>query len=117
MSLSTRITARYVVFNTNLLCVCYQRDIAWYYSVSLCVCLLGLNRLALCDSNKERIMRKSVLPLYVRLLDPLTANEEEHMVAAQGLWSLLFCDEARRAVRADPACKLGMVCQLCLGDF
>lgn len=70
-----------------------------HYSVT------GINRLAACESNKERLLLKGVLPLYVKLLQ--SCSEEEQLIAAQGLWAFGFCKQGRQFIRDEPGCIRG----------
>ncbi|CAH1775998.1 unnamed protein product [Owenia fusiformis] len=63
----------------------------------------GINHLASNDSNKSRIVKNGVLPLYVRLLD-WECTEDEQSLAAQGLWTLAFDETNRRAIREEEGC-------------
>ncbi|ELT99867.1 hypothetical protein CAPTEDRAFT_226936 [Capitella teleta] len=63
----------------------------------------GLNRLASCDFNQERLLHKGVLSLYTSLIDR-KCTEEEQLVASLGLWTLAFCDACRLALREDKNC-------------
>lgn len=65
----------------------------------------ALNRLAVNDKNKTRIIvNAGLLPLYVQLLQP-ECSEEEQAAAVEGLWILAFkCGDA---VKMQPGCEVG----------
>ena len=67
--------------------------------------ITGLNKLAANDANKTRIVESGALPFYVRMLEP-ECSEEEHKVAAQGIWILSFkCSDA---IKNEPGCLEGL---------
>ena len=70
----------------------------------LFVVVPAVNRLASCESNKDRLARKA-LPSYMRLLQGGCA--EEQIVATQGIWSLAFSEAARQLLSQDMACMEG----------
>ena len=66
--------------------------------------IMGLNRLAANDANKERIVKQGALPYYVKLLQSeCTVNEQMH--AARGLWILAF--KCREDIRNSAGCLEG----------
>lgn len=64
----------------------------------------ALNRLAVNDKNKTRIVNVGLLPLYVQLLQP-EYSEEEQAAAAEGLWTLAF--KCTHEVESEPGCIAG----------
>ncbi len=72
----------------------------------LSVVLVGLNRLASCESNKEKIVQKGVLDLYTKLLTG-PSTEEEQLLVAQGLWQLALHPATRQAILQQAACGQG----------
>ena len=68
-----------------------------YWAVEMAA---GLNRFAVNDSNKEKIIKNGGLPLYVSLLQS-SCSTEEQMIAAQGLWLLSFIPECRKKIMAE----------------
>ena len=66
----------------------------------------GLNRLAACESNKEKIVQKGILNLYNKLLTG-PSSEEEQLLVAQGLWLLSFHPRVRQTILEDGVCLQG----------
>lgn len=63
----------------------------------------AVNRLASCESNKERLLKKGALALYLRLLEP-SCSEEEQLIATQGIWMFSFNENNKKAMLEDPKC-------------
>lgn len=63
----------------------------------------GLNRMAVVDSNKLKIIKMGALPLYVSLMDA-RCTVEQQMAACQGIWTLAFCKENRDVFLGEPTC-------------
>ena len=63
-----------------------------------------INKLAVNDGNKQRIVEAGALPYYVKLLQP-DRRQAEQKKAAHGLWILGF--KCRDAVRKEPGCIPG----------
>ena len=78
-------------------------------AVCVCACVVtAINRYAVCESNKARLVRRNLLGHYTQLMGR-GCSEEEHMVAAKGVWSLAFNDENRSRMRQDTPCLEGEV--------
>ena len=78
-------------------------------AVCVCACVVtAINRYAVCESNKARLVRRNLLGHYTQLMGR-GCSEEEHMVAAKGVWSLAFNDENRSRMRQDTPCLEGRV--------
>ena len=66
----------------------------------------AINRFAVCESNKARLVRRNLLGHYTQLMGS-ACSEEENMVAAKGIWSLAFNEENRSRMKQDPPCLEG----------
>jgi hypothetical protein len=66
----------------------------------------GLNHLVANDSNKERVVRNNILPLYVCLLG-LDCRPEEQKFAARGIWILAFNDDCKKRIKDEKGCLEG----------
>ncbi|XP_064644563.1 uncharacterized protein LOC135498267 [Lineus longissimus] len=60
----------------------------------------GLNHLVANDSNKERVVRNHILPLYVSLLS-LDCKPEEQKFAARGIWILAFNAYCKKRIKEE----------------
>ena len=67
----------------------------------------ALNKLAVNDANKRRIVEFGFLPMYVELLRP-TCTVSELTDATQGVWILAF--KCRDDIVKEPGCLEGIVC-------
>jgi len=67
----------------------------------------ALNKLAVNDANKLRIVQFGFLPLYVQLLQP-TCTISELTAATKGIWILAF--KCREDIVNEPGCLEGIVC-------
>jgi len=68
----------------------------------------GLNRLGCFEANKDRIVEKGVLPLYLELVEK-SCNEDERLIAAQGLWIFGYSDRCRNLIQNDAQMLSGIV--------
>jgi len=64
----------------------------------------ALNKLAVNDSNKRRIVQSGFLPMYVELLQP-SCSVTELTEATQGIWILAF--KCRDDILKEPGCLEG----------
>ena len=67
--------------------------------------IVGLNNVAVVDSNKKRLVDAGVLPLYVRAMAIDKAELQE--CAAQGVWTLAFDNESMKKIKEEPGCMDG----------
>ena len=68
---------------------------------------LGLNRLGCFEANKDRIVEKGILPLYLELIQK-PCNDDERLIAVQGLWIFSYSDKARNLILNDTEVLAGM---------
>ena len=71
----------------------------------------GLNRLAACESNKEKIVQKGILNLYTKLLTG-PSSEEEQLLVSQGLWLLSFHPAVRQTILEETTTIQGKLSQI-----
>ena len=64
----------------------------------------GLNKLAVNDGNKVRIVESGAMPYYIQLLQPQCSEKEQEM-AAHGIWMLSF--KCKDALKKEPGCLEG----------
>ena len=64
----------------------------------------GLNKLAVNDGNKVRIVESGAMPYYTQLLQPQCSEKEQEM-AAHGIWMLSF--KCKDALKKEPGCLEG----------
>lgn len=62
-----------------------------------------LNKLAVTENNKQKIVASGALPLYVKLLQA-DCSPQEQTQGALGIWTLAFSEESRQQIRDEPGC-------------
>lgn len=67
--------------------------------------IIGLNNIAVVDSNKKRLVDAGILPLYVEAMARKKPALQE--CAARGVWTLAFDDESMKKIKEEPGCLEG----------
>ncbi|XP_067931490.1 uncharacterized protein [Watersipora subatra] len=62
--------------------------------------ILGINNIAVADSNKILLVEAGVLPLYVEAMNRQKASLQEY--AAQGIWMLAFDEKNMKTIKEEP---------------
>ncbi|KAK2143156.1 hypothetical protein LSH36_872g00012 [Paralvinella palmiformis] len=78
----------------------YNKCTSELTKMNVWVLSVGLNRLGCFEANKDRIVEKGVLPLYLELVEK-SCNEDERLIAAQGLWIFGYSDRCRNLIQND----------------
>ena len=73
----------------------------------------AVNRYASCESNKAKLVRRGVLPLFVQLMRSDDSSDEERMLGAKGIWLLAFAEENRAVIQQDAECLQGKCIKCC----
>lgn len=75
------------------------------YGYTAAELIIGLNNIAIVDSNKKRLVDAGVLPIYVEAMTRKNPSLQES--AVRGVWTLAFDDASVKKIKAEPRCMDG----------